>query len=358
MNNNFWKGKKVFITGHSGFKGSWLSLWLIKLGATVKGYSLPPSTNPSTYSLFNLSNTMESEFGDINDYDKLLRSLQEFQPEIIFHMAAQPLVRYSYENPLETYKTNIIGTANLLESVKNLKGIKAVINITTDKCYDNNDDNKAYSEKDRMGGSDPYSSSKACSELVTNAYRKSFFATNNYDEHGVALASARAGNVIGGGDWSDDRIIPDIIRSVEQKIDLDIRNPNATRPWQHVLEPLAGYMTLAEKLYIDGINFSEAWNFGPNENCSISVLDLVKKLDTLWDKSINWNIDKGNHPKESNYLRLDISKSKNKLSWKPLLDIDTTLHFIIDWSNAFVANEDMKKFTISQIESYESSLDL
>jgi CDP-glucose 4,6-dehydratase len=354
MNRNFWANKRVFITGHSGFKGSWLSLWLLKLGAKVKGYSLPPNTEPNICSLFNLSSHMTSEFGDINDYEKLFKSIDSFKPEIIFHMAAQPLVRYSYKNPLETYKTNVIGTANLLESVRCINNIRAVVNITTDKCYENNDDNIAYAENDRMGGNDPYSSSKACSELVTNAFRKSYFPTNNYNNHGVALASVRAGNVIGGGDWSEDRIIPDIIKSIENDFTLNIRNPHATRPWQHVLEPLGGYMSLAEKLYLDGSNFSEAWNFGPNEDCSISVIDLVKKLDSLWNKNIHWKIDENNHPKESHYLRLDISKSEKRLSWEPLLDLETTLRLIIDWSDAFISKNDMENFSISQIKSYES----
>ncbi len=354
MNKDFWKGKKVFITGHSGFKGSWLSLWLSSLGSSVMGYSLPPPSSPNMFSLINLSDNVESVFGDINNYQNLYNHIKGFQPDIVFHMAAQPLVRYSYDNPLETYNTNVIGTANLLEAIKKIANTRVVINITTDKCYENNDDIRSFAESDPLGGNDPYSSSKACSELVTHAYRNSYFSKTNYPEHRTAIASVRAGNVIGGGDWSKDRIIPDIIKSIEENRPLLIRNPNATRPWQHVLEPLSGYILLAEKLFYDGVNYSEAWNFGPNKDCSISVLDLVKKLDSIWDKKILWEIDNGVHPKESHFLQLDISKAQQKLSWNPVLSIKDTLSLIVDWSEAYKSEKNMKEYSIKQIREYES----
>jgi CDP-glucose 4,6-dehydratase len=355
MNHHFWNGKRVFVTGHTGFKGSWLSLWLQKLGAEVTGYALKPPTTPSMFEVANVSSGMTSIFGDIRDPLKLAEAIQSSQPEIVIHMAAQPLVRYSYDNPVETYETNVMGVVYLLEAIRKTKSVRAVVNVTTDKCYENKEWIWPYREIEPMGGYDPYSNSKGCSELITAAYRNSYFNIHKYSEHGVALASARAGNVIGGGDWAMDRLIPDILQAIQQKQLVNIRSPHAIRPWQHVLEPLSGYLTLAQNLYENGIRFSEAWNFGPREEDAKPVQWIVENLTRLWGHGASWQLDKNPHPHEATYLKLDISKARSLMGWSPKWDLEHTLEKIIDWQKSYHAQENMQTFTLAQIASYQNS---
>lgn len=288
INKQLWNKKRVLITGHTGFKGSWLILLLHNLGSDVYGYALEPPTNPNMYEEAKIAGLVNSNIGDIRDYDKLLRVIQKVKPEIVIHMAAQPLVRESYKNPVDTYSTNVMGTVNLLEAIRQTPGIKAVVNVTTDKCYENKEWHWGYRENESMGGYDPYSNSKGCSELVTAAYRNSFFNSKDYHKHGVALASARAGNVIGGGDWAEDRLIPDFIRAISKGEIVKIRSPYAIRPWQHVLEPLSGYLLLAEKLYTDGPKFAEAWNFGPDDRDAKNVEWITKTICDLWGEGASF----------------------------------------------------------------------
>jgi CDP-glucose 4,6-dehydratase len=342
------------LTGHTGFKGSWLSIWLQSLGAKVVGYALPPSTNPNLFALATVEQGMTSVIGDIRDLDKLQSVFASHQPEIVFHMAAQPLVRYSYQNPVETYATNVMGTVHLLESVRNTPSVKAVVNITTDKCYENKEWIWGYRESEPMGGYDPYSNSKACAELVSAAYRSSFFNSDNYALHGVAIATARAGNVIGGGDWSKDRLIPDILNAFEYGRKVEIRNPLAIRPWQHVMEPLRGYLTLAEQLFKDGASFGEAWNFGPNDEDVKSVGWIVEQLASMWGLDAQWQIDIGEHPHEAHHLKLDISKARSMLGWHPALHLKDALTLIIDWSRQRQAGADMRQVTLAQLQAYQA----
>jgi CDP-glucose 4,6-dehydratase len=350
MNIDFWKGKRVFLTGHTGFKGGWTVLWLHKLGAIVKGYALEPNTSPSLFEIANISDGIESEFGDIRDLDQLKKSLCNFSPDIVIHMAAQPLVRLSYQDPVGTYQTNVIGTVNLFESVRNCKSVKAVVNVTTDKCYENNEWLWGYRENEPMGGHDPYSSSKGCSELVTSAYRKSYFSNLG----SAKIASARAGNVIGGGDWAEDRLIPDILKSFINNKPVEVRNPSATRPWQHVLEPISGYLTLAEQLYIEGDKFAEAWNFGPEDNDVKSVKYIIEYLVQEWGSGVCWAQDKSEQPHEAQLLKLDISKAKNHLQWFPKWDIHSALDSIIEWNKEWLKGEDMKAISLKQIHKFEN----
>ena len=354
MNPGFWQGKKVLLTGHTGFKGSWLSLWLQSLGADLVGYALPPPTNPSLFDSANIELGMTSILGDIRDLDTLKQVFTEHSPEIVIHMAAQPLVRYSYQNPVETYSTNVMGTVNLLEAVRHCATVKAVVNITTDKCYENREWAWGYRENEPMGGYDPYSNSKGCAELVASAYRSSFFNPETYAQHGVALASVRAGNVIGGGDWAQDRLIPDILNAFEQGRLVDIRNPNAIRPWQHVLEPLRGYLTLAEKLYENGVSYAEGWNFGPNDEDAKPVGWIVEQMAALWGEDANWQIDQGEHPHEAHYLKLDISKARSRLNWHPALRLNQALELIVDWSKQRQAGTDLRDLTLKQIQDYQN----
>ena len=351
----FWKGKRVLLTGHTGFKGSWLSLWLQSMGAQVVGYALAPPTNPSLFEAAQVGQGMTSVIGDIRDLPKLQAVFAEHHPEIVIHMAAQPLVRYSYQNPVETYSTNVMGTVHLLETVRNSPGVKAVLNITTDKCYENREWVWGYRENEPMGGYDPYSNSKGCAELVSTAYRSSFFNGDSYVQHGVALATVRAGNVIGGGDWAQDRLIPDILAAFEQGKLVEIRNPQAIRPWQHVLEPLRGYLTLAENLFEQGPHFAEAWNFGPNDEDAKSVGWIVEQMAELWGNDAKWQIDTGAHPHEANYLKLDISKARSRLDWHPALRLTDALKLIIDWSKQRQAGADIRKLTMDQIRTYHTS---
>lgn len=349
MNLDFWEGKRVFVTGHTGFKGGWMVLWLKKMGAIVKGYSLAPCTKPSLFEVANVAKGIESEISDIRDLGKLKKAVLNFAPEIVIHMAAQPLVRYSYQDPVGTYQTNIMGTVNLLESVRHCKSVRAVVNVTTDKCYENKEWVWAYRENEPMGGHDPYSSSKGCSELITSTYRSSFFTSDS----NIALASARAGNVIGGGDWSSDRLIPDALKAFEKKVPVVIRNPQANRPWQHVLEPICGYLMLAEKLYSSGKQFAEGWNFGPNDEDARPVSEVLDHLAKEWPGEASWGLDGSQQPHEAQLLKLDISKAKVRLKWQPNWGLNTALRSIIEWHQAWMAGDDMENITLSQIKKYE-----
>jgi CDP-glucose 4,6-dehydratase len=354
VNLEFWQGKKVLLTGHTGFKGSWLSLWLQSMGAQVIGYALNPPTNPSLFDVAEVAEGMTSIIGDIRDLEKLQAVFAKYQPEIVIHMAAQPLVRYSYVNPVETYSTNVMGTVNVLEAVRHSSSVKAVVNVTTDKCYENREWAWGYRENEPMGGFDPYSNSKGCAELVSSAYRSSFFNSDTYAQHGVALATARAGNVIGGGDWAEDRLIPDILNAFERGQLVDIRNPHAIRPWQHVMEPLSGYLILAEKLYQQGPSYAEGWNFGPNDEDAKPVGWIVEQMAELWGDDAQWQIDKGNHPHEANYLKLDISKARSRLEWHPALRLNSALQLIIDWSKERQAGANIRELTLTQIQNYQT----
>jgi len=352
MNIEFWSGKKVFLTGHTGFKGSWLSLWLQQLGAEVTGYALQPPTNPSLFEVANIAQGMRSIIGDIRDAEALNKAMRDAAPDIVIHMAAQPLVRYSYVNPVETYSTNVMGTVHLLEAVRQTPSVRAVVNVTSDKCYDNKEWVWGYRENEAMGGFDPYSNSKGCAELVTSAYRNSFFNPEKYADHRVALASGRAGNVIGGGDWADDRLIPDILRAISDNKPVVIRSPHAIRPWQHVLEPLSGYLLLAEKLYTQGVAYAEGWNFGPADEDAKPVQWIVEQLTQQWGEGASWQLDGGKHPHEAHYLKLDCSKAKMRLDWQPRWHLGHTLEMIVAWQQAWLAKKDMRSFTLKQIEQY------
>lgn len=356
VNPAFWKDKRVFLTGHTGFKGSWLTLWLQSLGAHVTGFSLEPPTTPNLFTEARLAQGMESVLGDIRDLRALQASLQAAHPEIVIHMAAQPLVRPSYEDPVATYSTNVMGTVHLLEAVRQTSGVKAVVIVTTDKCYENREWVWGYRENEPMGGFDPYSNSKGCAELVSAAYRNSFFNPDAYNRHGVAVATARAGNVIGGGDWARDRLIPDMVQAFEQGKPVQIRNPQAVRPWQHVLEPLRGYMTLAERLVEQGPAFAEAWNFGPMPHDEQTVGWIVQNLAQLWGDGANWAVDQGPHPHEANHLRLDISKAQSQLGWTPALGLQQALEKVVRWYKDRAGGRDVRELTLGQIQTYQNSL--
>lgn len=324
------------------------------MGAKVTGYALQPSTTPSLFKLANVDTLIDSQIGDIRDAKKLEKIMMDVEPEIIIHMAAQPLVRASYLNPVETYTTNVMGTVYLFEAIRKCKSVKAVVNVTTDKCYENKEWVWGYRENEPLGGYDPYSSSKACSELITSSYRQSFFNPSEYQEHGVAVASARAGNVIGGGDWSKDRLIPDCIQSLLNNEPIVIRNPHAIRPWQHVLEPLSGYLLLAEKLHTEGLKYAESWNFGPNDEDAKSVEWIVQQMIEKWDGEASYILDDGNHPHEANYLKLDCSKAKIQLGWQPQWELETAIENIIQWYNAYQLQLDMFEYCKSQIDTFKN----
>lgn len=354
MNLSFWSGKKVFLTGHTGFKGSWLSLWLQQLGAEVTGYALRPPTNPSLFEVAHVALGMKSIIGEIRDGTMLTNAMQQAAPDIVIHMAAQPLVRRSYVDPVETYSTNVMGTVYLLEAIRQTPTVRAVVNVTTDKCYDNREWFWGYREIEPIGGFDPYSSSKGCSELVSAAYRNSYFNHGNYPEYPVALATARAGNVIGGGDWSQDRLIPDIIRSIEKGHCVSVRNPQAIRPWQHVLEPLGGYLILAEKLFTEGLQFAEAYNFGPFPQDAKCVDWVVERFVTSWGNGASWKID-SDDVHEANCLKLDISKAKAKLGWMPRWSLEFALQHILDWHKAYLNGDNMHDVTLRQINLFAAN---
>ena len=352
MNPEFWDGKRVFLTGHTGFKGSWASLWLQSLGAELTGFSLNPPTYPSLFEEANVSRGMHSIIGDIRDFSSIQNALQTARPEIVIHMAAQSLVRYSYCHPVDTYATNVMGTVHLLEAVRHTKSVKSVLIVTSDKCYESNESVSGYREDDAIGGYDPYSSSKGCSELVTSAYRSSFFTTDSYGKHGVAVASARAGNVIGGGDWAKDRLVPDTITAFLANQPVVIRNPHAIRPWQHVLEPLSGYFSLIENLYLKGPEFVGAWNFGPDAEDAHSVSWIVKKMAGLWGSNPAWQIDSGDHPHEASHLTLDSTKARNELGWSPRWRLDQALNAIIFWHKSHAMGADVRTIALDQIRSF------
>jgi CDP-glucose 4,6-dehydratase len=348
----FWRGKKVFLTGHTGFKGSWLTLWLQALGAHVTGFALAPDTTPNLFMLGRVSDGIQSIIGDIRDRALLANAMKEARPDIVIHMAAQPLVRESYVTPVETYETNVMGTVHVLDAVRQVPGVRSVVIVTTDKCYENREWEWGYRENEAMGGYDPYSSSKGCAELVTSAYRNSFFNPSTYAKHGVAVGSGRAGNVIGGGDWAADRLIPDIMRAISQGETVNIRNPHAIRPWQHVLEPLSGYLMLAEKLYTDGPRFADAWNFGPNDSDAQPVQAIVERLTSQWGDGAQWRLDGGNHPHEATFLKLDCSKAHARLGWRPRWNLNHTLDTIVAWYKSAARDEDLKTVTLAQIDEY------
>lgn len=352
IDRDFWQNKRVFITGHTGFKGSWLCLWFSSLGARVTGYALDPPTDPSLFELAHLSELLDSRIADVRDAGCLARIMNEAKPEIVIHMAAQPLVRDSYQIPVETYSTNVMGTVHLLEAVRGCPSVRSVINVTTDKCYENREWVWGYRETEPMGGYDPYSSSKGCSELVTAAYRTSYFHQKDYKVHGVALASARAGNVIGGGDWATDRLIPDCIAALLKGEPVKIRNPKAIRPWQHVLEPLSGYILLAQKLYEEGPEFASSWNFGPNDEDARPVEWIVGKICSAWSTDASYEIQEGEQPHEAHYLKLDCSKARGILGWKPKWNLDQAIDAIIAWSHAYKEQQELRTVCLKQIEEY------
>lgn len=353
---NFWKSKRVLLTGHTGFKGSWLSTWLKNLGVELTGYSLEPPTKLNMFEIAKVGSDMTSIKGDILDLEYLKSVIRKYKPEIVIHMAAQSLVHCSYSNPLETFLTNVMGTVNLFEAVREIGSVKVFINVTSDKCYENKEQDKGYCESDPMGGYDPYSSSKGCAELVTSAYRRSFFNPESFSNHNVAVASARAGNVIGGGDWSSDRLVPDIVRAIYDSKVLKVRNPNAVRPWQHVLEPLNAYLLLIEKLWDEGPKYSEAWNFGPDD-CDIKPVSyIVERFIELWGEKIKYIFDGSNKLYEAQNLKLDCTKARKKLDWSQKWHINTALEKTVEWYKALKERQDMNKFTISQIKQYEEDL--
>jgi len=340
---DFWRGKHVFLTGNTGFKGSWLSLWLEQLGAEVTGFALPPPTDPSLFVLAGLDKSMAWIEGDVRDPAAVLAAVKKAQPEIVLHLAAQPLVRESYLDPIGTYATNVMGTVHLLDAVRHTPSVRAVVNVTTDKCYENQEWPWGYRENEPMGGYDPYSNSKGCSELVTSAFRRSY---------SLPLASARAGNVIGGGDFAKDRLIPDILRALEAGEKVKIRSPHAIRPWQHVLEPLSGYLTLAQQLYSDAPAFSEAWNFGPRDSDAKPVEWIVQRLNSLVEGSQGYEIDTTPQPHEAHYLKLDISKASSRLHWTPRWDLDQALQAIVEWSSRRAQGEPVRQICLDQVKRY------
>ena len=350
----FWRNKKVFLTGHTGFKGAWLSIWLQQLGANVTGFSRPAPTSPSLFETASVKAGMNSIVGDIRDAEQLAAAVRETKPEIVIHMAAQSLVRYGFQNPVETYATNVMGLVNLLEAIRMTPSVRAVVNVTSDKCYENREWVWGYRENEPMGGFDPYSSSKGCAELVTSAYRRSYFsgATRNGGE--IALASGRAGNVIGGGDWAADRLIPDMVRAIEAGRPVKIRNPKATRPWQHVLEPINGYLMLAEHLYTHGQRYADGWNFGP-ERSDIKPVDwIATELAALWGDGASWVQDPISGPHEAHSLSLDCSKATNELGWRPIWGLHESLKRIVEWHKSYNAQGNMGDLTRSQINDFEN----
>jgi len=346
----FWKNKHVFVTGHTGFKGSWLCLWLTMLGAKVTGYALKPPTKPNLFELCRIDELVTSIIADVRDLKSLKKAINKARPDIAIHMAAQPLVRESYCKPADTYEINVMGTVNFLEAVRGCRSVKAVVNVTTDKCYKNKETLKGYKEDEPLGGSDPYSSSKACSELVTSAYSISFL------HNGIVVATARAGNAVGGGDWGVDRLVPDFIRAILKGKNILIRNPKAIRPWQHVLEPLCGYLMLSEKLYVHGSKYAQSWNFGPDPGDAKTVEWVIKKLISKWDSKASFRTIYKKQPHETGLLCLDASKAKSKLGWKPVWNIETALDKVIEWTKAYKKHKDLQKVCFDQINEYMEAL--
>ncbi len=352
MNYSFWNGKRVLVTGHTGFKGSWLSLWLQRLGAQVTGFAHAPPTSPSMFEVARLADGMESISGDVRDLAQLQAAFQASRPEIVLHLAAQPLVRYSFDHPVETYATNVMGTVHLLEAVRHTPTVRSVVVVTSDKCYENREWVWGYRESEPMGGYDPYSSSKGCAELVTAAFRNSYFAHDSSRQLG--LASGRAGNVIGGGDWAADRLLPDLMRSWMDGKVVPIRRPNSIRPWQHVLEPLGGYLLLAEQLWERGGAVAEGWNFGPRDEDARNVGWIVEHVAGLWGSNARWELDPGPHPHEAHYLKLDCSKAQMQLGWEPRLTLSEALSWTVEWFRSYVAGANMRELSVAQIARYEA----
>jgi CDP-glucose 4,6-dehydratase len=346
----FWRGKRVLLTGHTGFKGGWLSLWLQQLGAEVQGLALAPPAGDNLFDAARVGEGMASAIADIRDLAAVCATIGAFRPEIVIHMAAQPLVRQSYVQPVETYATNVMGTVHVLEAVRRTAGVRVVVNVTTDKCYENKEWAWGYREDEPLGGHDPYSNSKGCAELVSSAYRRSFF-----EQGGPALATARAGNVVGGGDWATDRLVPDILRAFEQGEPVVIRNPQATRPWQHVLEPLSGYLVLAQRLWDDGASFAGAWNLGPRDEDARPVQWIVERLAQLWGGDARWRLDGGQHPHEAHFLKLDISKARARLGWQPRWHLAEALEHIVTWHRAWHSGADVRALCLRQIDQYTAT---
>lgn len=343
----FWRKKRVLLTGHTGFKGGWLSLWLQAMGANVRGLALEPPTEPALFKVARVAAEMEHCIMDMRDFAGIADHMASFRPEVIFHLAAQPLVRESYRTPVETYATNIMGTVHVLEGARRTDSVRTIVNVTSDKCYENKGWVWGYREHDAMGGHDPYSSSKGCAELISSAYSRSFLK-----EAGIAIATARAGNVIGGGDWAQDRLVPDVLRALERQEAVQVRNPEAVRPWQHVLEPLGGYLMLAESLFEEGQMESEGWNFGPHEDDVQPVKWIAEHLCRMWGGKAFWARQSGSHPHEATYLRLDISKSRQQLGWRPRWRLKTALRQTVEWHKLWRAGEDMRDICLGQIASY------
>lgn len=348
-----WRGRRVFLTGHTGFKGSWMALWLTELGATVCGYSLEPPSTPNLFEVARVGERVQHIEADICDLPRLRIAMQEFAPDVVFHLAAQSLVRRSYTEPVLTYATNVMGTVNVLECIRHTPSVNAAVLITTDKCYENREWHWGYREQDRLGGHDPYSNSKACAELVSAAYRDSFFPPAQLAKHGAAVATARAGNVIGGGDWAVDRLIPDLIRGFVSGEQVPIRNPHAIRPWQHVLEPVRGYIQLAERLLAGDKTFAAAWNFGPTEEDARPVEWIVRELAEQWSSEASWFVDAGLHPHEATYLKLDCARAHNLLGWRPALRLNGALELVVEWFKHWQAGSDMQQITLDQITAYQ-----
>lgn len=350
VNRRFWAGKRVFLTGHTGFKGAWLSLWLQAMGAEVWGFALPPGTPVNLFEVGSVAQGMHSRFGDIRDLDALTQAMAQARPDVVLHLAAQALVPLSYEQPLDTFSTNVMGTANVLEAVRRTPGVRAVVAISSDKCYENQEWVWGYRETDPMGGYDPYSASKGCTELVVASYRRSFL-----NAAGVPLASARAGNVIGGGDWTPTRLVPDVLAAFSAQQAVTLRQPGAIRPWQHVLEPLSGYLALAQRLHEQGMAWAEGWNFGPHESDARTVGWVVQELARRWGPDARWQTETQAQPHEAHTLKLDCSKAHSRLGWQPRWRADTALQYTLDWHRAWQAGADMRQQTLDQITEFESA---
>jgi CDP-glucose 4,6-dehydratase len=348
---SFWRGRRVLVTGHTGFKGGWLCLWLQRLGADVLGLALAPPTSPSIFETARVAEGMSSREDDVRDLPAVEAALAEHQPEVVVHLAAQSLVRPSYRDPLETLTTNVIGVATLLEAVRRHPCPRAVVMITSDKCYENREWHWGYREDDALGGRDPYSISKACAELVVRSLRESFFRSD--DGAGVPVATARAGNVIGGGDWSDERLVPDIVRALLAGHAPELRSPRATRPWQHVLEPLSGYLSLVEHLWEHGQPYAQPWNFGPSDDDAMPVSWICERLCDLWGGGAGWTLQAGEHPFESTALKLDASKAHEELGWRPRLEVEEALRWVVEWFHGYRDGADLRRLTEEQIARYE-----
>jgi CDP-glucose 4,6-dehydratase len=350
----FWSGRKVLITGHTGFKGSWLSLWLHLLGARVMGLALPPPTIPSLFQLADIQKDIDSELGDVRHLQTVIAIVAKFRPEIIIHMAAQSVVRTSYENPVETYETNVMGTVHVLEAARRVSEVKAVVVVTSDKCYENQEWVWGYRETDQLGGFDPYSNSKGCAELVTAAYRNSFFSHRRTAQHQAGVATARAGNVIGGGDWTEDQLIPDAMRGFAKGQAVLLRSPGSVRPWQFVLDPLNGYLKLAERLYSGGLEYGRGWNFGPGEDHSKTVQWIVERLCERWGVGAHWSRDGHDHPHEAGYLKLDSSMAHNHLDWRSMVSLEAALDWTVEWYQEYEKKGDIRGITIEHIKRFMS----